>query len=99
MKPKKSLVSKTYSHIKGLLEGAVCEFNRKGQVKIMKKDNPLIIMADNKALDAVLEAKFGTDHSPKLIQDRCMDLEIQSRATLHFFIDRCMKPLKESVQK
>jgi hypothetical protein len=92
---KKSLVSKTYSHIKALLEGAICEFNRKGKTKIIKRDNPLIIMADNDSLDNILTKKFGDGHDSELIEDRCLDLEIKSRATLHFFVDRCMEPVEK----
>ena len=80
------LSTKKYSHLKLLLEGQGIEFNRKGREKVVKKDNPLILMASNNPFDAALRSVFGDRHEEEPMKDRVRCVELKSRATLHFMI-------------
>ena len=84
------LKTKDYSHLKHLLEGAQVEFNLKGKTKLHKEDNPLIVLADNVSLDTIMRKHFPKRYQPEVIKTRVLDLELRSRATLHFLLDRCI---------
>ena len=84
------LKTKDYSHLKHLLEGAQVEFNLKGKTKLHKEDNPLIVLADNVSLDTIMRKHFPKRYQPEVIRTRVLDLELRSRATLHFLLDRCI---------
>jgi len=83
--------TKSYSHLKSILEGEPVEFNLKGREKIMKEDNPLIVLADNISFDELMSSHFKGEYQPGVMEERVLDLELKSRATLHFFLDRCVK--------
>ena len=85
------LQTKTYPHLKHVLEGKSAEFNLKGREKVIKEDNPLIILAENMSFN-ILMKKLFKDFSREVMETRVMDLEIKSRATLHFLLDRCLIP-------
>ena len=87
------LSSKKMSHLKTLLEGEPVEFNRKGKTKIIKADNPLVVLMENKSLESIMDDHFHSAYLPLVMRSRILDLEIKSRATLHFFVDRCMRKL------
>jgi len=84
------LKTKPYSHLKMLFEGLAVEFNRKQKGKVMKEDNPLIVLADNVSFERMMRNRFHDDFSKEVFDTRVLDLEIKSRATLHFLIDRCI---------
>jgi len=84
------LKTKVYSHLKLIFEGANVEFNRKKKTKVIKQDNPLIVLADNISFSELMKRKFHDDYSKEVFATRVLDLEIKSRATLHFLIDRCI---------
>jgi len=82
--------TKSYSHLKSILEGEPVEFNLKGREKVMKEDNPLIVLADNISFDKLMSSHFKGKYQPEVMEERVLDLELRSRATLHFFLDRCI---------
>jgi hypothetical protein len=84
------LKSKDYSHLKHILEGERVEFNLKGREKIYKEDNPLIILADNVSFDELMQRYHKGRYTHDVMATRVLDLELKSRATLHFFLDRCV---------
>lgn len=85
--------TKSYSHLKLILEGdAQVEFNRKGKEKVLKEDNPLIVLADNESFDTVMNRYFKGLYSREVMETRVLDLQLKSRATLHFLLDRCLTP-------
>lgn len=85
------LKTKEYSHLKQLFEGDnVVEFNRKGMQKVTKKDNPLIILADNNPFHQVMEKFHARSFNREVFEDRVLDVRLQSRASLHFFVSRCL---------
>ena len=89
--------TKTYSHLKLIFEGdAKVEFNRKGREKVMKEDNPLIVLADNEPFDRVMNRYFKGLYNKEVMETRVLDLQLKSRATLHFLLDRCLVPLGET---
>ena len=83
------LKSKSYSHLKHIFEGQKVEFNLKGKTKVLKEDNPLIVLAENESFDSIMKSYFKGQYQPQVMATRVMDLEVRSRATLHFLIDRC----------
>ncbi len=85
------LQTKTYPHLKHVLEGKSAEFNLKGREKVIKKDNPLIVLAENVSFYELMKRLFR-DYSKEVMASRVLDLEIRSRATLHFLLDRCLIP-------
>ena len=82
--------TKEYSHLKHIFEGQRVEFNRKGKQKVHKEDNPLIVLADNISFDELMKKRHGTLYTKEVMMTRVIDLELKSRATLHFFLDRCI---------
>ena len=82
--------TKEYSHLKHIFEGQRVEFNRKGKQKVHKEDNPLIVLADNISFDELMQKRHGTLYTKEVMMTRVIDLELKSRATLHFFLDRCI---------
>lgn len=82
------LKSKSYSHLKHIFEGQKVEFNLKGKTKIMKEDNPLIVLAENKSFHDLMAKHFEFNYQPEVMATRVLDLELKSRATLHFLLDR-----------
>ena len=82
--------TKEYSHLKHIFEGQRVEFNRKGREKVMKEDNPLMILADNISFDELMQKRHGGLYTKKVMMSRVESLELRSRATLHFFLDRCI---------
>lgn len=83
------LKSKSYSHLKHIFEGQRVEFNLKGKTKVMKEDNPLIVLAENMSFDALMRKYFKDRYDQTVMSTRVLDLELRSRATLHFLLDRC----------
>ena len=86
------LKTKDYSHLKHILEGKRVEFNLKGREKIFKEDNPLIVLAENLSFEALMNKHFKDRYDKEVMATRVLDLELKSRATLHFLIDRCIEP-------
>ena len=86
------LKTKDYSHLKHILEGKRVEFNLKGREKIFKEDNPLIVLAENVSFEALMTKHFKDRYDKEVMATRVLDLELKSRATLHFLIDRCIEP-------
>jgi len=84
--------TKDYSHLKHILEGKKVEFNLKGREKIYKEDNPLIVLAENISFDELMTKYHKGRYDHDIMQTRVLDLELKSRATLHFFLDRCINP-------
>lgn len=92
--------TKDYSHLKHIFEGQSVEFNRKGKEKVYKEDNPLLILADNVSFDALMKKRHPKMYSCEVMKTRVKDLELKSRATLHFLLDRCLViPLNISQEK
>jgi hypothetical protein len=91
--------SKDYSHLKLLLEGEHVEFNMKGRTKVIKLDNPLIVLAENKPFHELMNMNFKHRYQHEVMATRVLDLELKSRATLHFLLDRCLIPSKKKVAK
>ena len=91
------LQTKSYSHLKHIFEGGRVEFNRKGKTKVMKRDNPLIVLAENESFEDLMGRYFPDRYEKQVMDTRVLDLQLKSRATLHFLIDRCVatknKPL------
>ena len=83
--------SKDYSHLKHIFEGQRVEFNRKGKEKVYKEDNPLLILADNVSFDALMKRRHPTRYSKEVMATRVESLELRSRATLHFLLDKCIE--------
>ena len=83
--------TKDYSHLKHIFEGQRVEFNRKGKEKVYKEDNPLLILADNVSFDTLMKKRHPTRYSHEVMKTRVESLELKSRATLHFLIDRCIE--------
>ena len=82
--------TKEYSHLKHIFEGQRVEFNRKGKEKVLKEDNPLLILADNVSFDALMKKRHPGRYSHDVMATRVKSLELRSRATLHFLMDECM---------
>lgn len=82
--------TKDYSHLKHIFEGQRVEFNRKGKEKVYKEDNPLLILADNVSFDTLMERRHPARYSHDVMATRVESLELRSRATLHFLLDRCL---------
>ena len=91
--------TKEYSHLKLLLEGENVEFNMKGRTKIVKRDNPLIVLAENKSFEDLMKLNFRQRYQPEVMATRVLDLELKSRATLHFLLDRCLIPSKRKASE
>ena len=87
--------TKPYSHLKHIFEGQRVEFNRKGKEKIMKEDNPLMILADNVSFDTLMQKRHPALYSQEVMKTRVKDLELRSRATLHFLLDECLVVTKK----
>ena len=85
------LKTKSYSHLKHIFEGQKVEFDLKGREKIFKEDNPLIILADNVSFDEIMTREYKGKYSKDVMATRVIDLELKSRATLHFLLDWCMR--------
>ena len=85
------LKTKSYSHLKHIFEGQKVEFNLKGREKIFKEDNPLIVLAENMSFEALMGKYFRDRYDQTVMSTRVLDLELKSRATLHFLMDRCFK--------
>ena len=83
--------TKSYSHLKHIFEGERVEFNRKGREKVFKEDNPLLVLSENESFESVMTRFFGDRYSKEVMSTRVLDLELKSRATLHFLLDRCIK--------
>ena len=66
------------------------EFNRKNKEKVYKEDNPLLILADNVNFDMLMERRHPARYSHDVMATRVESLELRSRATLHFLLDRCL---------
>ena len=88
--------TKDYSHLKHIFEGQRVEFNRKGKQKVYKEDNPLLILADNVSFDTLMKKRHPQRYSHEVMATRVESLELKSRATLHFLIDRCIVVTKET---
>ncbi len=85
------LKTKTYAHLKKIYDGNEGELNLKGKPAIKKTDNPLIFSCDNTSFDSIMNKNHGQNGYKKLIfETRVLDLEIKSRATLHFLIDEIL---------
>jgi len=84
------LKTKDYSHLKLIFEGAEVEFNRKNKTKVIKQDNPLIVLAENISFDELMNDRFNDRYSKEVMATRVLDLEIRARPTLHFFLDSCV---------
>ena len=82
--------TKDHSHLKHIFEGQRVEFNRKGKEKIYKEDNPLIVLADNMSFDTLMKKRHSVLYRKEVMLTRVRDMELRSRATLHFFLDRCL---------
>jgi len=82
--------TKEYSHLKHIFEGARVEFNLKGREKIYKEDNPLLVLADNVSFDELMNKYHKKRYDHDVMANRVLSLELKSRATLHFFLDRCI---------
>ena len=82
--------SKDYSHLKHIFEGQRVEFNRKGKEKVYKEDNPLLILADNVSFDELMQKRHPARYSHDVMATQVESLELRSRATLHFMLDRCL---------
>ena len=82
--------TKDYSHLKHIFEGQRVEFNRKGKEKVYKEDNPLIVLADNISFDELMKKRHFMLYKREVMETRVKELELRSRATLHFFLDRCL---------
>jgi len=82
--------SKDYSHLKHIFEGQRVEFNRKGKEKVMKEDNPLLILADNVSFDSLMQKRHPGRYSHDVMATRVKSLQLKSRATLHFLMDKCI---------
>jgi len=82
--------TKEYSHLKHIFEGAKVEFNLKGREKIYKEDNPLLVLADNVSFDELMNKYHKKNYDHDVMANRVLSLELKSRATLHFFLDRCI---------
>ena len=98
--------TKDYSHLKHIFEGQRVEFNRKGKEKVYKEDNPLLILADNMSFDALMQKRHPARYSHDVMATRVKSLELRSRATLHFLLDKCIEveadeklPLLEQIGK
>lgn len=89
--------TKDYSHLKHIFEGQRVEFNRKGKEKVLKEDNPLLILADNVSFDTLMQKRHPARYSHDVMATRVVSLQLKSRATLHFLMDECMEE-KEVVQ-
>lgn len=85
------LRSKSYSHLKLILEGKRVEFNLKGREKVIKEDNPLIVLADNVSFKGLMGKYFSDSYDSGVMGTRVIDLELRSRVSLHFLIDVCIK--------
>ena len=83
--------TKEYSHLKHIFEGQRVEFNRKGKEKVMKEDNPLLILADNVSFDDLMKKRHPARYTHDVMATRVKSLELRSRATLHFLLDRCIE--------
>ena len=83
--------TKDYSHLKHIFEGEKVEFNLKGREKILKEDNPLIVLAENISFQELMNRYHKKSYDPQVMATRVLDLELRSRATLHFFIDYCFE--------
>ena len=83
--------TKNYSHLKHIFEGQRVEFNRKGKEKFYKEDNPLLILADNVSFDTLMKRRHPQRYSHDVMEARVLSFELNSRATLHFLIDRCIE--------
>ena len=83
--------TKDYSHLKHIFEGQRVEFNRKGKEKVMKEDNPLLILADNVSFDDLMKKRHPARYTHDVMATRVKSLELRSRATLHFLLDRCIE--------
>lgn len=84
--------TKDYSHLKHIFEGKRVEFNLKGREKILKEDNPLIVLAENISFDRLMSKYFKDRYDKIVMSTRVLDLELKSRATLHFLLDGCLVP-------
>ena len=82
--------TKDYSHLKHIFEGQRVEFNRKGKEKVMKEDNPLLILADNVSFDDLMMKRHPKRYSREVMRSRVKCIQLRSRATLHFLLDRCL---------
>lgn len=93
------LTTKTYGHLKQIFEGKTVEFNMKGKTKGFKEDNPLIVLAENSSFDSLMRRHYKYEYTPEVMATRVLDLELRSRATLHFFLDRCIFPSTKATGK
>jgi len=82
--------TKEYSHLKHIFEGEKVEFNLKGREKVFKEDNPLLVLADNVSFDALMNKYHKKNYDHDIMASRVLCLELKSRATLHFFLDKCI---------
>ncbi len=88
--------TKDYSHLKHIFEGQRVEFNIKTKQKIYKEDNPLLILADNVSFDTLMRKRHPQRYSHEVMATRVESMELKSRATLHFLIDRCIEGVGET---
>ena len=93
------LQTKGYAHLKTILEGQTSELNRKHRSKVIKDDNPLMVLADNRSFDELMKRYFKDDYDKDVMASRVLDIELKSRATLHFFLDSCVEPNVEDKSK
>lgn len=98
--------TKDYSHLKHIFEGQRVEFNRKGKEKVLKEDNPLLVLADNESFDSLMQKRHPGRYTHDVMATRVKSLQLSSRATLHFLLDRCIEvgdevqlPLLEQIGK
>lgn len=84
------LKTKSYSHLKHILEGRRVEFNLKGREKVFKEDNPLIVLAENISFNKLMGEYFKHRYEREVMATRVLNLELKSRATLHFLLDKCV---------
>ncbi len=77
------------SHLCLLYEGQSAEFNRKDKHAILKTDDPLILACDNVPFNFIMKKYHdNNNYTAEVFNTRVLDLEIKSRATIHFLIDR-----------
>ncbi len=81
--------TKSYGHFKKGFDGNDVEFNRKGKHAILKTDNPLILTCDNVHFHFIMKRYHdNNNYTTEVFNTRVLDLEIKSRASIHFLIDR-----------
>ena len=87
--------TKDYAHLKMSLEGQPTEFNMKNRTKVMKEDNPMMVLAANHDFNYLMGIFFGKVYQREVFDSRIKQIELKSRATLHFLMSKCMISIKD----